>query len=468
MNKMLLMTVAVCCVVLTSLADVTRVGVDFTRAEGLVKPLDGVCNSPLPFTQGKSNVRELTEMKELGSPFVRLHDTGGPYGRNTLVDIPNVFRDMDADENDPANYDFAFTDAYLEQLVKAGCTPYYRLGVTIENYYRIKAYRIHPPKDFAKYARVCEHVVRHYTKGWANGFRWKMPYWEVWCEPENRQLWLGTRQQFFDLYAAIAREIKAHHPDVRIGGYGACRFENFENLDVNSDDCMSNWLGWFEEFCDYVTAEKTKAPLDFFSWHLYRPFPNRHVWHAKDVRERLDRHGLKDVESHLTEWNIGGKFGIRAQHSVTGAVYVASGLCAFQKAPIDLATLYDAGSGNWGVVFDRFGKPNTVYYSLQKFRFMRDLGTSYAVRDDEENLVYALAAGDGKDKAVLLTNYSFTDTRTVRLDLVGAKMSDFTLYRLDEAHPKFPKIGPAGDSNELVLPPLTAIYLTTEDQHERK
>ena len=192
------------------------------------------------------------------------------------------------------------------------------------------------------------------------------------------------------------------------------------------------------------------------------------MWHAKDVRERLDRHGLKDVESHLTEWNIGGKFGIRAQHSVTGAVYVASGLCAFQKAPIDLATLYDAGSGNWGVVFDRFGKPNTVYYSLQKFRFMRDLGTSYAVRDDEENLVYALAAGDGKDKAVLLTNYSFTDTRTVRLDLVGAKMSDFTLYRLDEAHPKFPKIGPAGDSNELVLPPLTAIYLTTEDQHERK
>lgn len=55
-----------------------------------------------------------------GIPFVRTHDSGGPYGRGTLIDIPNIFRDFDADPDDPASYDFAFTDIYLRNLVNSG------------------------------------------------------------------------------------------------------------------------------------------------------------------------------------------------------------------------------------------------------------------------------------------------------------------------------------------------------------
>lgn len=55
-------------------------------------------------------------LSEANIPYSRLHDVGGWFGKNMFVDIPNVFRDFDADENDPASYDFAFTDILTEGL----------------------------------------------------------------------------------------------------------------------------------------------------------------------------------------------------------------------------------------------------------------------------------------------------------------------------------------------------------------
>ncbi len=53
-------------------------------------------------------------------------------------------------------------------MVNSGVMPYYRLGVTIENYVDIKVYRIYPPKDYAKRARICEHIITHYNEGRAD------------------------------------------------------------------------------------------------------------------------------------------------------------------------------------------------------------------------------------------------------------------------------------------------------------
>lgn len=50
--------------------------------------------------------------------------------------------------------------------------PIFRLGEPIENAVSkgYKARYIHAPKDPVKWARICEHIIRHYTEGWANGF----------------------------------------------------------------------------------------------------------------------------------------------------------------------------------------------------------------------------------------------------------------------------------------------------------
>lgn len=48
---------------------------------------------------------------------------------NRYVDIENIFRDFDADSENPDSYDFAFTDWLLEAIVKEGTEPFFRLGV---------------------------------------------------------------------------------------------------------------------------------------------------------------------------------------------------------------------------------------------------------------------------------------------------------------------------------------------------
>ena len=150
-----------------------NVTIDFQKISNKkIKPLHGVNNSPIRLT------KPIDSFIEAGIPYSRLHDTGGAYGRNVFVDIPNIFPDFDADENDPASYRFEFTDAYLKQLYASGTKVFYRLGVTIENNYKIRAYNIYPPKDFAKWARICEHIIRHYNEGWANGFKYGIEYWE--------------------------------------------------------------------------------------------------------------------------------------------------------------------------------------------------------------------------------------------------------------------------------------------------
>ena len=115
-------------------------------------------------------------LTEANIPYSRLHDTYGVFGGNLFVDIPNIFRDFDADETDPASYDFVFTDALLDKMMKHGVEPYFRLGVTIENAHTLKSYRVFPPKDYHKWARICEHIIRHYNEGWANGFRYGVTY----------------------------------------------------------------------------------------------------------------------------------------------------------------------------------------------------------------------------------------------------------------------------------------------------
>ena len=109
--------------------------VDFSKAVGEIKPLHGVGQPPM-YGSDFSRFRYLSEA---GVPYSRLHDVGGAFGGFRWVDVPNIFRDFDADETLPESYDFTFTDLLIKALFDANVEPYFRLGVTIENDARIKA-----------------------------------------------------------------------------------------------------------------------------------------------------------------------------------------------------------------------------------------------------------------------------------------------------------------------------------------
>lgn len=241
---------------------------DFNLIKGNIKPVHGVNNAARKTDYGDL----LPAFVDLHVPFSRLHDTGGTYGGSHYVDIANVFPDFSADPEDESCYDFTLTDYYIRPLAEAGIQVMYRLGTTIEH--EPKKYRIFAPADPEKWANVAEHIVRHYNDGWAEGFHWHIVYWEVWnepdglnpaCEPFGCPNWIGTAEDYYRLYSLTANRIKSLHPEVKVGGYSSCYIlGKFENGRWEAGDAS-----YFTNFLQYISAEETKAPLDFFTWHGY-------------------------------------------------------------------------------------------------------------------------------------------------------------------------------------------------------
>ncbi len=462
------------CMLATALALAGLVGageitVDFAEPTGRIKPLHGVNNAPIRYDEQR-------DLAQAGIPSVRLHDTCGSWGGTHYVDIPNIFPDFAADENDPASYDFAFTDAFLKPIVAAGCDIFYRLGVTIETRGHIKAYNTYPPKDFAKWARICEHVVRHYNEGWANGFRWNIVYWEVWNEPEGTAMWRGTRQQFFDLYGTVARHLKKCFPNIKVGGYGSCGVYLCDDPTNKADGFggdlrfMRTFIPWFRDFCAYVTAPETRAPLDFFSWHFYyhgeAQSPARVATHARFVRQTLDEFGLGCTESILDEWNS-YSHGFDGMKEMPGASFCADIFCHLQAAPVDMAHYYDALPSRAYCGLFRFPSQTTTpcYESFRAWNELYRLGGAARTICAEERF-NAAAATDGKDFALLLVNtrerhYRDKDRRVAPVVKGVPPGTVFTRYVLDKEHPHLVPVGTWKPGEEFEIGSLGVTLLAT-------
>ncbi|MBQ2889070.1 MAG: hypothetical protein IJE41_01305, partial [Clostridia bacterium] len=86
---------------------------DLDNRLGFFKPLNATNGGPVHKRHSKTQWRSNFEAyKEARMPYSRNHDSGtvSAYGGPYSHDIMNIFRDFDADANDPASYDFACTD----------------------------------------------------------------------------------------------------------------------------------------------------------------------------------------------------------------------------------------------------------------------------------------------------------------------------------------------------------------------
>ena len=394
-----------------------------------MKPLHGVNNSPAAL---RKPVQTFTDA---GIPYMRTHDTMGAFGGTHYVDVPNIFRDFDADENDPENYDFAFTDAYIGNIIKSGTQIFYRLGVTIENNWDIKAYNIYPPKDFHKWARICEHIIRHYNEGWANGFYHNIEYWEIWNEPENPPMWRGTKEQFYEFYSVAANHLKKCFPNLKFGGYAGCGFSYVTGHQKSA--FYKSFVTFFDEFLNYISVPETKAPLDFYSWHIYIADPNVIAAHAKYVREKLDEKGFAETEHMLNEWNrmyADVPENYEEMQNQKGASFCAQAFAIMQESSLDKAMYYDAYPARryCGLYTFPGYRPTKTYYSFYAFNRLYRLGDCVGVKVFGEEQASAMAATDGENKAILLANYSENEQH-ILLDLEGVdEKTEFTLYVTDE------------------------------------
>ena len=410
-----------------------EVKVDFSKGIGKIKPMNAVNNGPAcAFEDSAGN---FDAYKALKIPYARLHDSSfyKGYGGECTVDVHRIFPDFDADENNPKSYIFAPTDKYLQEIDLAGTKIYYRLGASIEHHEKKGTY---PPKDFAKWARICEKIILHYTQGWANGFYYDIEYWEIWNEPDgvnfdeqgnfsHSATWQGTYELFHEFYVAVSKYLKEKFPQLKIGG---CSFTGaWENL-------TDKFLKAFK---------KADAPLDFYSFHAYKKDPKRLEHTIRVADEQRKDSGYPNAELHLNEWNyVDGWKGEalersrQAQYSIKGAAFVAACMSVAQNTPLDMLMYYDARPCLWNGIFERTTlQPLKTYFSFKAWSKLVGLGESVAVECDGD--LYATGATDGKESAILLTYYNDEDREDkeicISLDGLNGGLTA-EIYLLDETH----------------------------------
>lgn len=400
------------------------VTINYTRPMGAIKPMHGINNAPFHW----ANFSLFHYLTEAGIPYSRLHDTGGIFGSGVYVDIANLFPNFDADPEDPASYDFPFNDRLLCELCNAGAKPFYRLGCTIENdCTTIGPRRIFPPKDAQKWAVICEHIIRHYNEGWADGHHLHIEYWEIWNEPDNEPdpmknpMWRGSPEEYYHLYEVTANHLKACFPHLKIGGYASCGFYEILNKQAQKQANVSTrteyFIEFFEGFLKYITSEEHKSPLDFFSWHSYSG-PDENVRYAAYAREMLDQYGFEKTESFLNEWNPG----THRRGTVADAAHIGAMFIAMQHSPVDMLNYYDGQlETSYGGLWNPLTyQPFKAYHVFRAFNELYVLGTQYPIEGAGADGqiapgLYALAAAsiNGDGRAVLLCNIGDTASVTV-------------------------------------------------------
>ena len=377
--------------------------VDFAKETGKVKPMHSVNNGPKYKFAADQRITNIDHYKAAGIPYARTHDASfdPTYGGEHTVDVNFIFTDWSKDATDPASYDFALTDEYLRVIEAGGAKVYYRLGSKIEHW--SKKYNTLPPVDFHKWAVVCEHIIRHYTEGWADGYHMDIEYWEIWNEPDldpddstHKRCWGGTAKEFYELYRITLEHLKACFPHLKIGG-PAC-------------------AGVKPEWVRGLFASLGDVKPDFFSWHVYSPNLEKVQKRLRLARELLDEAGLTECESILNEWNyVKGWhdeewiYSLKSEKGLKGAAFTAAVMEMCQYEPLDHLMYYDArpcamnGLFSTDFVFERL----KGYYPFYMFNQLYRQEKAVAVEREGDD-VWAVAA-KGTEQNVMLTYYNDDD-----------------------------------------------------------
>ncbi len=432
-----------------------QVIIDFSKKTGTVKPMHAVNNGPVHKVSGGQLRSNLETFTKAAFPCVRNHDAAfcAAYGGEHIVDIGAVFPDFAQDPENPEAYDFTLTDQYLKSIARTGSEILYRLGSKIEH--ASKKYGTRVPEDFQKWASVCEHIIRHYNEGWANGLHMDIKYWEIWNEPdqnpdedppEEKLCWSGTAAQFYELYKVTAVHLKKKFPGLKIGGPAI------------SHPVPNAWLDGFLQ-----TLGGT-VPLDFFSWHRYTTDPHELAEQAVQVRNTLDQYGYPDAESILNEWNYisdwDEKFisSIETIISMKGAAFDFACMSHCQNAPVDMLMYYDARPGCFNGLFDFYTmRPLKGYYAFLIFSALYALKNTVSCTTDADAL-YITAASGSHDMAAICY---YTDDDSAQPKTIQIQLEHFrgdTLCLLDQNH-NYEEIGKTGPVFEITLEQNTLIVI---------
>ncbi|MFF8186806.1 hypothetical protein ACF044_06050 [Microbacterium sp. NPDC016588] len=374
----------------------TRTLVVDAARESAFRPLNGVGGVPGP-VEGYPEFPDMTPLwREAGVAVVRSFDWVSRL--DTRDDPTSLFPDWSADPDDPASYNFTATDEWVEAVHAIGAEVLFTVASSIPK-------NKLPAEDVELYGRVVEHVVRHYSAGWAGGPAKPVRIYEFGDQPDFGPLHFGGHpEEFYAMYRAFCEAVSRVDPSLRVGGPSLA-------FALEAD------APYREGFLAFV--RENDLPLHFFSFLWFTdgsrdPLDYRYV--ARELRTVLDRHGFTDTDLTLSYWNYLAVPSSSAPAAEKGAFQVATAI-ALQDTVIDHAFFFRADSGrdpHYGFV-DPGGVGDVDGTPDERSRALALAGRALTGRrlaasgGDESGL--AVAAGrDGDTVRVLVSNYVAPDS----------------------------------------------------------
>jgi len=429
---MLKKTILVAVTAMGTIVVFAGLSVDFEKTMGEIRPElhssgfgPTICSRK---PQGEEDVRSM------GFEYARTHDWALINSNERVCDVHHIFPLMHLDAADPNNYWFGPTD-YLLKLTREemGQKIFFRLGTSIEHSGPKVHFNTLIPEDFDKIAEIFAATVRHYNRGWANGFNWDIRYWEIWNEPDGQNnMWclpdgdVGAndaetaakdklrREKFIRFYVTCLKRLKAEFGDtIKVGGPALCSYSE----------------SYFRELL--LACKAAGVAPDFISWHAYVFGPTVMNEQAEAARKICDELGFAKCELIVNEWHyfnyddygwgdlrsadpkILAKVweGPDGHNGIRSAVFTLAALANLQRSQLDQAYYYGCRhTGSWGFK-DEFGRKYKVYYALKLFGdLIKGSPTICASSSEGTVTTLAVRGKDGKCR-LLVADYGGSERR---------------------------------------------------------
>ncbi|MCR2812399.1 beta-xylosidase [Microbacterium sp. zg.Y1090] len=364
---------------------------------------------------------------------------------------------------------FSYVDKVFDFILASGARPFVELGFMprelATDHATVFWWGAHasPPNDMAAWVRLVAATVEHWIGryGLDEVRRWKF---EVWNEPNLvPHFWTGTKTQYFELYAATARAIKAIHPDLQVGGPSTSVFVPDSRYDGETEDRdvqhataaatdvdALEWRPvWIEEFLEWCAARD--LPVDFVTTHVY---PTDYAYAVSGKATLISRYAdatrddlallrrlvaagpYPHAEVHITEWSTTPSSRDSIHDTVFAATYITRAYlqCTDLAESISYWTFTDvfeeggAGigpfHGGFGVVNEQgIRKPTFhAFAALARLGDRRLLSTEHGV-----------LTGDSSSGAVSGVFFNYPDE--MGLQSVGSRTSYAATRELRERGP---------------------------------
>ena len=360
-------------------------------AAGEWKPLRGAAGIPGPVPEHPGFPDVTPFWKDAGVTLVRSYDWVSRL--DTQNNPLSLFPDWDADPADPAGYNFAATDAWVDAVHSSGAEVLFTFASAIPS-------GTAPAADVEKYGRVVEGIVRHYARGWAGGPERPIRMFEFGDQPDFGLLhFSGTPEQFFEMYEAFASAVRRVGDELIVGGPSLA-------FPLNADNPFR------EDFLSFI--RERRLPLDFFSFLAFADAtrdPMDFPVVARELRGLLDSHGFADTALMLSYWNYLG-IPTSTAPSEERAAFQAAAAIYLQDAPLDYAIFFRADSGadpHYDVVdpagiFTEGGDSDEQAVAFSMVGRAMTGGRLDATGSDESGFASA-ASRDGDTVRVLIANF---------------------------------------------------------------